>query len=176
MTRSICALVRTIDQVCSIASASSNWTRQARATEWTVSPVESETRWRWKRVNIFGHSACPQAAVHDRRPLVQNHELLPMSTISPSERPIASLPIVRRENHIRRRECSERFVPRTPISPGCAGFDQAAAEASSLVFPPLTLTLPSCRRNSAAWAPELWDKTRLTGNPHDPQRSNFLLF
>ena len=44
MTRSICALVRTIDQICSTASAPSNCTRQARATAWTVSPVESETR------------------------------------------------------------------------------------------------------------------------------------
>jgi hypothetical protein len=52
VTRSIWARLRTIDQICSIASVSSNWTKQALAREWTVSPVESETKWRWKRFLI----------------------------------------------------------------------------------------------------------------------------
>ena len=46
ITRSIWLRVRIMLQTCSIACAPSNCTRQARATECTVSPVESETRWR----------------------------------------------------------------------------------------------------------------------------------
>src|SRR4029077_15293667 len=51
MTRSTWLRVRTMLQTCSTASAPSNCTRQARATECTVSPVESDTRWRWNRLN-----------------------------------------------------------------------------------------------------------------------------
>ena len=44
MTRSIWLRVRTMLQTCSTASAPSNCTRQARATECTVSPVRVRTR------------------------------------------------------------------------------------------------------------------------------------
>src|ERR1700730_12190829 len=51
MTRSTWLRVRTMLQTCSTASAPSNCTRQARATECTVSPGEYDTRWRGNRLN-----------------------------------------------------------------------------------------------------------------------------
>jgi len=41
--------LRIIDHTCSMGSAPSNCAKQARATDALVSPVESETRCRWKR-------------------------------------------------------------------------------------------------------------------------------